>query len=207
MDQFVKEPEMFRLFSSYAWHRPIPANANNISCFHMLDLTITSPNEIGLSVWLTFYSACWCTLHLSPPAGWEGWGLHQPPWVQNRPSHRVQAEIVSLHHMLPELLIKHICYLPHNVSMHTSLPCILKNTNQSPCLTAVPSKPVIPKSRASSSPQIVLRKWTGECCCEPRHEQQLGTVDVTCLWVNVSAVKNTLTQGNIPAMQHYAWIR
>lgn len=88
----------------------------------MLDWTITNPDKIGSSVRLTFCSAHWCcTLHLPPPAGWEGWGLHQPPRVQNRPRHRMQAEIVSLHHMSPELLIKHICSLslPHNVSTHT----------------------------------------------------------------------------------------
>lgn len=124
-------------------------------------------NQIGISVCMTFCAVRWrwtTTLHLSLPAGWEGGGLHQPPWVQNRPSHRVQTEIVSVPHMSPKLLIKHICFHPHNMNAHTPITHTQININQSSSLrlTAVPSKPVIPKSRASSSPQIVLRKWTGE---------------------------------------------
>lgn len=94
---------------------------NNICCFHMLYDSTTIPNRIGISVCMTFCSLCWwCTntLHLSLPAGWEGWGLHQPPRVQNRPSHRVQKEIVSVPHMPPELLIKHICSHPHNTNAY-----------------------------------------------------------------------------------------
>lgn len=185
----------------------IPANVNNISCFHMLDWTITNPDKIGRSVWLTFCSALWwCTLHLPLPAGWEGWGLHQPPRVQNRPRHRVQAEIVSLHHMSPELLIKHICSLSHTTWAHAHTRAhhaYTKPANQSPCLTAVPSKHVIPKSRASSSPPIVSRKWTGE----PGYKQSSETVDVTCLCMTVFAVKTKFTRGNRPPRQHHAWIR
>lgn len=57
--------------------------------------------------------------------------------------------------------------LTHTTWTHKTLPRVHKNTNRSSpfWLTAVPSKPVIPKSRASSSPQIVLRKWTGEQLC------------------------------------------
>lgn len=75
----------------------------------------------------TFCSPCWwcatTTLHL--PAGWEGWGLHQPPRVQNRPSHRVQTEIVSAPRMSPKLVIKHICSHPHNVYHKTLISPLL----------------------------------------------------------------------------------
>lgn len=115
---------------------------------------------------MTFCSLCWwctTTLHLSMPAGWEGWGLHQPPRVQNRPSHRVQTEIVSVPHVAQITNQAHLLSPTQHERAQTYC-AYVKNTNQSssPWLTAVPSKPVIPKSRASSSPQIVLRKWTGE---------------------------------------------
>lgn len=69
----------------------------------------------------------WCTttLHLSVPAGWEGWGLHQPPRVQNRPSHRVQTEIVSVPHVSLKLLIKHICYTHTTWSTKTLISLLL----------------------------------------------------------------------------------
>lgn len=118
-------------------------------------------------VCMTFCSVCWCcttTLHLSLPAGWEGWGLHQPPWVQNRPSHRVQTEIVSVSHMSPKITNQAHVRSPTQRE-HAQTHCAHAKTlisPSSPWLTAVPSKPVIRKSRASSLPQIVLRKWTGE---------------------------------------------
>lgn len=77
----------------------------------------------------------WCatnTLHLTVPAGWEGWGLHQPPRVQNRPSHRVQTEIVSVLHTPPKLVIKHICSHPHN-AIHEKNPINLSPSLLTDC--------------------------------------------------------------------------
>lgn len=48
------------------------------------------------------------TFCLTVPAGWEGWRLHQPPRVQNRPSYRVPAEIVSVAPMPLKWIITHV---------------------------------------------------------------------------------------------------
>lgn len=157
-------------FSNEMVKRVSPEKCKQHMLFSYAWVECLSPKHKPSSSTFDILFCWWCatnTLYLTVPAGWEGWGLHQPPRVQNRPSHRVQTEIVSVPHTPPKLVIKHICSHPHNaIHEKDSLICLLLSW-----LTAVPSKPVIPKSRASSLPQIVSRKWTGE---------QVGE----CLWLN-----------------------
>lgn len=114
------------------------------------------------------------TFCLTVPAGWEGWRLHQPPRVQNRPSYRVPAEIVSVY---GSEINNHARWL----STHTT-----RTTNVVFPLTAVPSKRAIPKSRASSLPQIVLKRWTGETVSSLLFADNGGEAgDVTCTSMNI----------------------
>lgn len=84
------------------------------------------------------------------------------------------------------------------------------NTNQSTLLlTAVPSKPVIPKSRASSLPQIVWKKWTGERVGEWVCLNAGSIQDAAQGHVYLDAYFNCVNQvyTKQQTMRHCAWIR